>query len=162
MEYLFLLEQLYRNDVRYLLCGGLAVNMYGIPRMTADIDIILDLEALNISKFVKIATQCGYVSRYPLPITQLIDKAEKQRLLIEKNLIAYSYYHTANAFMELDVLLDVPLSFDDLWKNRETRDAGTFEVMVVSLSDLIALKMYANRIQDQQDVLLLSKILKNG
>jgi len=44
MEYLKLFEQLQQHDIRYMLCGGLAVNVYGIPRMTADIDIVLDFE----------------------------------------------------------------------------------------------------------------------
>ncbi len=37
MEYLKLFKLLDAREVRYLLCDGLAVNIYGIPRMTADI-----------------------------------------------------------------------------------------------------------------------------
>ena len=42
MEYLELFSKLEQFKVRYLICGGLAVNIYGIPRMTADIDLLLD------------------------------------------------------------------------------------------------------------------------
>jgi len=42
MEYLQLFKKLSEEQVRYLICGGLAVNIYGIPRMTADIDLLLD------------------------------------------------------------------------------------------------------------------------
>ena len=42
MEYLELFSKLEQFKVRYLICGGLAVNIYVIPRMTADIDLLLD------------------------------------------------------------------------------------------------------------------------
>jgi len=38
----------YIKKVRYLLAGGIAVNLYGIERATADIDIIVDLEDDNL------------------------------------------------------------------------------------------------------------------
>ena len=51
MEYQKLFKTLNQYKVNYLICGGMAVNIYGIPRMTADIDIILDFEENNISNF---------------------------------------------------------------------------------------------------------------
>lgn len=36
-----LFSQLNANHVRYLVAGGVAVNLYGIERATADIDIAL-------------------------------------------------------------------------------------------------------------------------
>ena len=47
MEYEKLFDCFYNNKVRYVICGGLAVNIYGIPRMTADIDLIIDFSAEN-------------------------------------------------------------------------------------------------------------------
>jgi len=46
-----LFKSLADNKVKYLLCGGLAVNLYGIPRMTADVDLLIDWEKENIEKF---------------------------------------------------------------------------------------------------------------
>ena len=50
MEYSLLFEQLEKQKIRYLLCGGMAVNIYGIPRMTADIDLLLDFNEDNIER----------------------------------------------------------------------------------------------------------------
>lgn len=36
-------SELYKNEVKYLLGGGHAVNIYGVVRSTYDIDILLDL-----------------------------------------------------------------------------------------------------------------------
>jgi hypothetical protein len=80
----------------------------------------------------------------------------------EKNLIAYSYFNSMAGYMNLDVLLDTPIEFNILWENKTDRLIGETIIHLVSVEDLIALKKYANRIQDQHDILLLSKLLKNG
>lgn len=36
-----LIDELYRNDVEYILIGGFAVILYGLPRTTGDIDLII-------------------------------------------------------------------------------------------------------------------------
>ena len=41
MDYFKLFEALYLAKIKYLVCGGLAVNIYGIPRMTADVDLLI-------------------------------------------------------------------------------------------------------------------------
>ena len=64
--------------------------------------------------------------------------------------------------MNLDVLLDTPIEFNELWKNKTERKLGETIIYLVSVENLIDLKKYANRIQDQNDILLLSKLIKNG
>lgn len=53
MFYFEILEGLYNNKIKYLIVGGLAVNLYGIPRVTQDIDIILSMDKENILKKVR-------------------------------------------------------------------------------------------------------------
>jgi len=47
-----ILRLLYLNKIRYLLCGGVAVNLYGVPRTTVDLDLILDLSHENLKNFI--------------------------------------------------------------------------------------------------------------
>lgn len=54
MNYKQLFIELYKSNIRYLICGGLATNIYGLHRMTADVDLILDLEESNLSNFKNI------------------------------------------------------------------------------------------------------------
>lgn len=63
--------------------------------------------------------------------------------------------------MSMEVLIDVPIDFKEMWNRREVRKADHFEINIVSVDDLIVLKKYANREQDKSDIILLSKI-KNG
>ena len=68
-----LFKELSQNKVRYLVCGGLAVNVYGIPRTTADIDLLLDFEENNILSFEKVVTSQNYKPLLPIKLNSLID-----------------------------------------------------------------------------------------
>lgn len=150
-----LFEELYKNNIRYLITGGLAVNLYGVNRMTADIDLILDLTQDNIRQFHSTVRELDFIPLLPLPLNSLEDKIERLKLIEEKNLIAYSYYNRSKKYMNVDIIIDVPTAFDELWKNREVRKIDNYELNVLSLNDLINLKEYADRAQDKNDILLL-------
>lgn len=160
MEYFQLFKKLSQHQVRYLICGGLAVNIYGIPRMTADIDLLLDFTDENIDKFENVIKLLMYQSTIPVSIKTFINKKERQKVIKEKNLIAYSYFNNQSNYMSLDVLMDVPIPFDELWNNKEERIADAIAVNLVSVEHLILMKKYANRKQDIDDVILLSKLLR--
>jgi len=113
MEYLKLFKLLDAKEVRYLLCGGLAVNIYGIPRMTADIDIILDFEDENLLRFEEITKLISYDAVLPFSIKQMVNKEVRNSFIKEKNLIAYSYFNNLKNVMSLDVLVDVPIPFNE-------------------------------------------------
>jgi len=55
------------------MCGGLAVNIYGIPRMTADIDLIVEFEKENIIRFENALKIISYTSNLPISISQMVD-----------------------------------------------------------------------------------------
>jgi len=153
---------LHKQQIRYLICGGLAVNIYGVPRMTADIDILLDFEEDNVQKFENVMKILSYFSSVSLSLKILIDKKEHEKIINEKNMITCSFFNSRAGVMALDVLVDVPVLFDELWKEREVRRLNSTEINLVSVEHLIALKKYSNRKQDNDDILLLSKLLKNG
>jgi hypothetical protein len=158
MDYLGIFEQLQKHRVRYLLCGGLAVNIYGIPRMTADIDLILDFDKENLKQFEICVLNAFYQSQIPVSLSLLSTQQERIKLVKEKNLIALSYFNTRGNVMSMDVLIDVPLNFADMWERKTTRTSDDTDIHVVSINDLIKLKEYSNRKQDLDDIYLLSQI----
>ncbi|MBA3662587.1 MAG: nucleotidyltransferase [Bacteroidetes bacterium] len=160
MEYVKLFNALAQYQVRYLICGGLAVNVYGIPRMTPDIDILLDFEGGNLANFEDAIKTLFYENDFPVSLKKFSDADYRKKMIQEKNLIAYSFFNSVSGFVTLDVLLDTPIEFEKLWNNKTVKNAGGVSMNIVNIKDLIALKKYANRIQDQNDVLLLSKMIE--
>lgn len=159
MEILDLFQSLHQADVRYMLCGGLAVNIYGIPRATADVDIVLDFEAENIRTFLRTVHSLAFESSLPIRLEELVDASTRQRYFYEKNLIAYSFFNSRNNLFLLDVLVQVPIPFAELWAERETRFSGDVPITLVSPAHLIRMKEVTTRVQDAEDVLLLSRLI---
>lgn len=158
MLYDFIFRSLYKHNVRYVLCGGVAVNIYGIARMTSDIDILIDFDKNNIERFKQATTEIGYSPAIPISIFELADSASRNRLIKEKNLIAFSLVNTMSPYATLDVITDVPIQFANMWERKKTRKMKDYELYVVGIKDLIELKKYAGRIQDNQDIELLKRI----
>ena len=160
MEFLQLFEILSKRNVRYLLCGGLAVNIYGIPRSTADIDLLVDFEEKNIEEFLSTMQFLSYISSLPFSLKILINKEERDRITKEKNLIAYSFFNSEKNTVSVDVLVQFPISFEAMWQKREIRTLNSLEINLVSIEDLITMKTATGRNQDEKDIQLLSQLLK--
>jgi len=74
-----LFSSLNRASIRYMVAGGIAVNLYGIERATADVDIILDLEKGNSLKFVKVAERLRLKPKIPVKLEDFIDSEKRKR-----------------------------------------------------------------------------------
>ncbi|MFZ6016204.1 MAG: nucleotidyltransferase [Nitrospirota bacterium] len=76
LDYLAIFRRLNEKGIRYIVVGGVAVNLYGIPRMTYDIDLLLDLEDENLKRFLKLLKGWGFKPKVPVDI---MDFARKER-----------------------------------------------------------------------------------
>ena len=48
MFYIDLLKALYNSKIQYLIVGGVAVNLHGVPRATFDFDLVISTDKSNI------------------------------------------------------------------------------------------------------------------
>jgi uncharacterized protein (DUF1330 family) len=53
MYYLEVFSSLNKFGVRYLVVGGVALVLHGVLRLTADLDLVVDLAEDNLVKFLK-------------------------------------------------------------------------------------------------------------
>ncbi len=63
MYYESVFKALQENNVRYAVAGGVALVLHGVVRFTADLDLIVDLEPENLSRFVHTMSGLGYRPR---------------------------------------------------------------------------------------------------
>jgi len=67
-----------RKRVRYLVVGGVAVNLYGIERATGDLDLVVDLEDRNLKRFIRAMKELGFKPKVPVALNDLA-RREKQK-----------------------------------------------------------------------------------
>ena len=158
MYYLDLLNEFHYSGIKYMIVGGLSVNLHGIPRVTQDIDIIISLDRENITGVTGILKKFGYVPKLPVNPDDLTDESIRESWIREKNLIAFSFCHTRDQYKIIDIVLVHPLDFDTSYKNRTVKSVRDFTINLVCIDDLITMKKYSARNQDLSDIELLKKL----
>lgn len=165
MFYFEVLESFYRNKIRYLVVGGLAVNLHGVPRTTLDIDIIPSLEKSNITLLCSTLKNLDYVPRLPVSPEGISDPVTLKAWKEEKNLKAFSFYHKEQNHKVIDLVLVHPLNFDEAESHCKIIHARGVDIPIVSIDDLIEMKAFSGRSRDLSDIEMLKEakeILENG
>lgn len=140
-------------NVRYLVVGGLAVVAHGFVRFTADVDLVLDLDELNLHRAIAALTSLGYRPRAPVAFEQFLDPAKRALWVREKGLTVFSLYSPAHQATEVDVFVEAPFDFEEAYERAVRADvAPDLAATFAGLDDLIALKRRAGRPQDALDI----------
>ena len=164
MLYEKIFQEFNARGLRYVIVGGIAVNLHGFSRATGDLAIAIALTDGECRAFAEACRALGYVPRLPVSLEDFAD-AEKRREWIEgKNMKVFSVWHPQKAMELVDVIIDGVGDFDAMFDNRVVMKSGTTEIPVAAIPDLIRLKEIAGRERDKIDVRALRKIqeLKNG
>jgi len=160
MYYFELLEELYKNKARYLIVGGLAVNLHGVPRVTQDIDIVIAIKRDNILKINAILKKLGYKPRLSVNPDDMVDAEKVKDWIANKNLRAFSFYHQKDNYKVVDILLVHPLNFEKAFENKAVKRAKDIEIYIASIDDLMRMKKSTGRRQDSSDIEMLKKVKK--
>lgn len=159
MFYINLFKTLKAYEVDYLLIGGLAMNLHGVPRMTMDVDLVIALDMSNIAKLINCVQELGLYPSVPVKLEDLADVDRREALFVEKNLIALSLISDRPATPTLDIVIHHPLDFQKAFARLVRRDISGTPVMLASIEDMITLKKTAGRAQDLSDITHLERFL---
>jgi hypothetical protein len=151
---------LQRDDVRYLVVGGVAVVLHGHPRFTADLDLVVALDPGNAARALAALGRLGYRPRDPVDAAQFADPSVRQRWMDEKGLTVFTLWSPAHPATEVDLFVREPFPFDEAWARATTIDLGGVRVPVASIEDLVALKRAAGRPKDLEDVRVLEALAR--
>jgi hypothetical protein len=140
-EFAALLE---KNEVKYLVIGGFAVNFHGYPRYTKDIDIWIQAEEATIQKLLIALKDFGFGS---------LGLSEKD-FLNKDNIIQLGYEPN-----RIDLLVAVDgLDFKDAFEKKIIYKIEDVKFNFVSIDDLITAKKTSGRPQDLADADYLTKL----
>jgi predicted nucleotidyltransferase len=158
MFYEQVFRELQKHEVRYLVVGGVAVNLYGVLRTTADLDLIVHLaDDENVRRFVAAMKELKYKPRVPVNSDDFADPQKRQEWMIEKGAVVFTWV-APQSYEQVDVFLHDPIVFEEAYRRRRVVSADDFEISVVSLKDLKKLKQAAGRAKDLSDLKQLSKV----
>ncbi|MBI4611953.1 MAG: hypothetical protein HY726_23430 [Candidatus Rokubacteria bacterium] len=153
-------EALNRAQVRYVVVGGLATVLHGHARLTADIDLVIDLSPAEAKKTLEALVSLGFRPRAPVEPLAFADPAMRGRWIQEKGMRVFSLWDPDNPMREVDLFVEHPVDFDDLWSRSEVIELTRTTVRIASIPDLIYLKRLAGRPQDLADIEALEVILR--
>ena len=131
------------HKVKYVVIGGIAAVLHGVPRATLDLDILIEASLDNCQRLINalLEAKLGTAS-----LTTAEDILSNEITIFQDR-------------VRIDVRTKTPgLSFEDAWKNCETMNYHGQKFFVISRDDLIASKIAAGRDIDLEDV----RILKMG
>jgi hypothetical protein len=129
-----------RHDVEYLVIGGIAAVLHGVPRATFDLDILINPNLENAQRLLEALLEARLGTAALITPEELL----AQEITIFKDRV------------RIDVQTATPgLEFDQAWARRETMDYQGQSFYVVAREDLIASKRAAGRLVDLEDVRLL-------
>ncbi|MBI4350216.1 MAG: nucleotidyl transferase AbiEii/AbiGii toxin family protein [Elusimicrobia bacterium] len=160
LDYLGIFGELNKSKVAYVLVGGIAVNLHGIPRMTYDVDLLLELSDKNLAKFLKLAQAWGFKPRVPVGIMELAQKEKREDWIKNKHMKAFCLVNPAWAISEIDIVIDSPVDYAKAAKNAERIKLKSLTVPVIALEDLIKMKRNTGRKQDAADIRYLRGVKK--
>ena len=129
-----------KNDVKYLVIGGIAAVLYGVPRATFDLDVLIEPTKDNVERLLSAMIEAGLGTA---SLTNAEDVLSKEITIFTDRI-------------RLDVQTSTPgISFEQAWQRRVTMNYRGQTLEVISVGDLIASKTAAGRDVDLEDVRIL-------
>lgn len=129
-----------KHRVKYVVIGGIASVLHGVPRATFDLDILIEASEDNARRLLDALDEAGLATAALTSVEDLLS-------------------HEITVFQDrvrIDVQTETPgLSFNEAYRGRVEMEYGGQRFYVVSREDLIFSKRASGREIDLQDVRLL-------
>lgn len=161
LDYFGIFKRFNEERVRYLVVGGLAMNLLGVPRVTYDIDILIDLEDDNIRTLMNLMKKWGFRPKVPVNVMDFADRSKRDEWITNKNMKAFNLVNAKWALSEIDIIIDAPVLYTEARKRARKISVHGVSIPVISIDDLIRMKKAAGRELDKADIQYLKKV-KNG
>lgn len=153
-------DSLNTAGVRYLVAGGLAVAAHGYLRFTADVDLVIQLDADNIVAAFSALEALGYRPTVPVTAKQFADPAQRGRWITERGMQVLNMFSDRYRTTPIDIFVTEPFDFESEYAvARASEIAPGKSIRFVSIPTLIEMKKIAGRPKDLDDIEHLRLIL---
>jgi len=83
-----------RAKVKYVIVGGVAVNLLGAYRGTADMDVLVEMSDENLARIVKVMKKLGFFVKQPVDPMGIADKKPRTDWIRNKNMKVFNFIVT--------------------------------------------------------------------
>jgi predicted nucleotidyltransferase len=157
-----LFEALNEEGVRYVAVGGVAVVLHGHMRMTADVDLVIDLEPEEARKAIRALGAAGLTPKVPVDPEDFADPDVRREWVEEKGMMVFTMQDPVDPRRTVDLFVESPMDFEGLWERARVVELSGTPIRIVSIDDLIEMKRSAGRPQDMLDVEALEELKRRG
>ena len=157
-----ILISLAKSNVQFILCGGVASVLYGVQRLTVDLDLSIEMSEINLKKFLKVMKDLNLSPRAPVPPEDLLVPDNRKKWVNEKNALVFTFIDNENPFRQVDIFLTEELAYDRLIDDVKHLKLIAYNIPTVSIDTLIKMKsaISPTREKDLFDIKELKKIRK--
>ncbi len=151
-RYFQLLELLSRHDVDFIVVGGVAAILEGVPITTLDLDVVYDRSPENLERLLEVLQTVEASYRDPLGrhFVPTIEKLATYRMNLLRTTLG-----------PFDVIGSIDgAGYEELLESTKMRQVGELRLRVLELSKVIESKELANRPKDRAVLPLLRKTLE--
>lgn len=139
--------------VRYLVVGGIAVNIHGYQRMTADLDLVIQLNASNVLQAIHALASLGYKPTIPVKAEQFADEAMRKSWIETKNMKVFGMISSRYPETTVDIFVKEPFDFSSEFDVAvEAELSPDVHIRIVTIPTLIKMKAEAGRSRDLDDI----------
>jgi hypothetical protein len=138
--------------IRFVVVGGLAMVLHGVDRLTADVDLVLDLSTDATLDAVRVLSEAGYRPLAPVDAQQLADPTRRAEWQSQRGMQVFSFWDSTHARPTVDIMLAPQVPFEELWAEATRFEIAGADFRVASIPHLIRLKEAAGRPQDLADI----------
>jgi predicted nucleotidyltransferase len=146
------INTLNKHRINYVLVGGYAVALHGAVRGTVDVDLVISFNKKSFRQIEKALNSIGLKSRLPISADEVFDFREEY--IKNRNLTAWSFYNPDNPLEMVDIIIT-----EDATEIKSVlKTINNTKIKIVSINDLISMKMKSGRKQDLEDINALEKL----
>ncbi len=126
-----------KHDVKYVVIGGIAAVLHGVPRATFDRDILIEATSDNAKRLLDALTEARLATA---TMTTSADVLAHEITIF-------------NDRVRIDVQTRTPgIEFEAVWPRRKILTYQKQQFYILSLADLIASKIASGRPKDIEDI----------
>lgn len=149
------------TGARYVVVGGVAVNLHGYQRFTKDVDLVVELIPDQTLRVFEALQSLGFRPNIPVKVTDFANPEIRESWVREKGMMVFQLFSDTSR-VTVDIFAQYPVDFDELYADSTAVSLPSASLRIASIQHLMQMKRVAGRPQDMLDLEKLEMIRQLG